>query len=69
MYTLVLFYIAYKQELEPSRPFPKLLAIKAVVFFSFWQACLITLLGMTGAVQDINSNCTPGQCKPNSLTR
>ena len=49
-----MFYYAYKHDLESCRPLPKLLVIKAVVFFSFWQACTVTLLGMTGTIKDVH---------------
>ncbi|XP_064481700.1 transmembrane protein 184C-like [Ornithodoros turicata] len=44
MYSLVLFYKAYRQELSPMSPVPKFLCIKAVVFFSFFQSVIIALL-------------------------
>jgi CRISPR/Cas system CMR subunit Cmr6 (Cas7 group RAMP superfamily) len=34
----VLFYMAAQEELEPYHPVPKFLAIKAVIFFTFWCA-------------------------------
>ena len=35
---LILFYIATKEELDPYQPIPKFLAVKIVIFFSFWCA-------------------------------
>lgn len=44
MYFLVMFYQNYKRELYPMRPLGKFLCIKAVIFFSFFQGVLLTLL-------------------------
>lgn len=37
MYCLVQFYIQLKEDLGPYSPFLKILAIKLVIFLSFWQ--------------------------------
>ncbi|CAG5135698.1 unnamed protein product [Candidula unifasciata] len=50
MYCLVLFYKAFKTELQPLNPVPKFLCVKAVVFLSFWQAVLIAALAKLGAI-------------------
>lgn len=37
MYCLIQFYIQLRQDLTEHRPFLKILAIKLVIFLSFWQ--------------------------------
>lgn len=44
MYSLVMFYRAYRTYLAPMSPIGKFLCIKAVVFFSFFQSVLINIL-------------------------
>lgn len=40
----MLFWHAFESDLRDAHPVPKLLVIKAVVFFSFWQSVLIAIL-------------------------
>lgn len=44
MYCLVLFYSASAYDLRALDPLPKFACVKMVLFFSFWQACLISIL-------------------------
>lgn len=37
MYCLIQFYIQLKTDLAEHKPFLKILCIKLVIFFSFWQ--------------------------------
>jgi len=41
MYSLVTFYENMKDYLKPHRPLTKFLAIKFVIFFSFWQSVVV----------------------------
>ncbi|KAI8806518.1 organic solute transporter Ostalpha-domain-containing protein [Cladochytrium replicatum] len=51
MYVLLLCYVAWYKDLKPFRPFPKFFAIKAIVFFSFWQGLIISFLVASGVVR------------------
>jgi hypothetical protein len=44
MYCVVQFYVQLRLDLAPHRPFIKVLAIKLVIFLSFWQSFLISIL-------------------------
>jgi hypothetical protein len=44
MYGVVQFYVQLKTELAPHRPGLKVLCIKLVIFFCFWQSWIISLL-------------------------
>lgn len=44
MYCLIQFYIQLRFDLAPHRPFLKVLAIKLVIFLSFWQSFAISIL-------------------------
>jgi Organic solute transporter Ostalpha len=44
LYCLIFFYYATKTELSPIRPVGKFLSVKALVFFTWWQAVFVTSL-------------------------
>jgi hypothetical protein len=37
LYALALFYVAYKDLLQPFNPVPKFIIIKSVVFLTYWR--------------------------------
>ncbi|KAG0555895.1 hypothetical protein M758_11G009400 [Ceratodon purpureus] len=51
MYSLVLFYHLFHAELAPHKPLAKILCIKGVVFFSFWQGVVLQLLATAGIIR------------------
>ncbi|PBP18011.1 hypothetical protein BUE80_DR011166 [Diplocarpon rosae] len=44
MYCLIQFYVQLRVDLAPHRPFLKVVAIKLVIFLSFWQSFMISIL-------------------------
>lgn len=44
LYVLFLFYHSMHKELEPIHPFGKFLCIKAIIFFSWWQAIALSFV-------------------------
>ncbi|KIY70667.1 DUF300-domain-containing protein [Cylindrobasidium torrendii FP15055 ss-10] len=50
LYCLAMFWIVVNDDLKPFRPFPKFLCVKGILFFSFWQAFLISILVATGTI-------------------
>ncbi|KAL5531241.1 hypothetical protein ACEPAG_4118 [Sanghuangporus baumii] len=52
MYCLIQIYVPISKHLAPHRPLLKLFAIKAVVFLTFWQATLLSVLSSLGVVTD-----------------
>lgn len=50
LYVLVHFYHTFKEALRPIRPLPKFLCVKLVIFFSFWQMCVVYALNHFGVI-------------------
>ncbi|KAK5128024.1 hypothetical protein LTR85_005141 [Meristemomyces frigidus] len=55
MFCLIQFYLQLRIDLADHKPFLKVLCIKLVIFFSFWQTILISLLSSgSGPLQPTN---------------
>ncbi|CAI8051357.1 Transmembrane protein 184B [Geodia barretti] len=54
LYGLYLFYSATKPLLSPFRPFLKFISVKAIIFLSFWQGFLLTVLYWSPILNDPN---------------
>ncbi|OQR86496.1 hypothetical protein ACHHYP_10496 [Achlya hypogyna] len=52
LYCLLLFYHGCHEELLPMKPFPKFIAIKAIIFFTFWQSCMISMFSRFGVISE-----------------
>lgn len=52
LYCLVLFFLGTKDELAPVKPLPKFLAIKAIIFFTYWQSIIINGLTYGGVFEN-----------------
>uniref|UniRef100_A0A7S4PJ80 Transmembrane protein 184C n=1 Tax=Guillardia theta TaxID=55529 RepID=A0A7S4PJ80_GUITH len=55
LYCLILFYKGLRHELAPMKPLGKFLAVKAIVFFSFWQSLAIAILVQLDVIAEIPS--------------
>jgi len=51
LYSLVLFYHVFANELAPHNPLSKFLCIKGIVFFSFWQSIMLSGLVTMGIIK------------------
>lgn len=59
MYCLIQFYYQIKEDIAEHSPLLKVLAIKLVIFLSFWQTILISFLTSSGAIGPSKTIQTP----------
>ncbi|KAL8283520.1 hypothetical protein RQP46_005623 [Phenoliferia psychrophenolica] len=52
MYCVLQLYMSFKKELRPYQPMLKFLAVKSVVFLTFWQESALGLLRTVGVIKD-----------------
>ncbi|PCH37147.1 DUF300-domain-containing protein [Wolfiporia cocos MD-104 SS10] len=50
LYCLAIFWMCVSEDLKPFRPMPKFLCVKGILFFSFWQSILVSVLVAAGAI-------------------
>lgn len=53
LWSLALFYWSTKEILSPYYPLLKFITVKSVIFLSFWQGAIISLLEVLGYISDI----------------
>ncbi|GJJ77866.1 organic solute transporter subunit alpha [Entomortierella parvispora] len=51
LYCMVLFYQTIKLEIQDHSPLLKFMCVKMVVFFCYWQTCLLGMLGSAGLLK------------------
>ena len=59
LYSLGLFWVCMHNDLKPFRPVPKFLCIKLIIFASYWQGFLLSILVWLGAIPDDVQGYTP----------
>lgn len=59
LYSLGLFWIIMAKDLKPFRPMPKFLCIKLIIFASYWQGFILSILVYFGVIPDDVEGYTP----------
>ncbi|KAK3906879.1 organic solute transporter Ostalpha-domain-containing protein [Staphylotrichum tortipilum] len=59
LYSLGLFWVCMHNDLKPFRPVPKFLCVKLIIFASYWQGFLLSILVWLGAIPDQVEGYTP----------
>lgn len=52
LYALAMFWVCMSADLKPFRPMPKFLCIKGIIFASYWQGFMLSILVSIGLVPD-----------------
>ncbi|TVY38761.1 Transmembrane protein-like protein [Lachnellula occidentalis] len=52
LYALGMFWVIMSKDLQPFRPVPKFLCVKLIIFASYWQGFLLSILVWLGAIPD-----------------
>lgn len=50
LYSLAMFWVCMHEDLKPFRPMPKFLCIKLIIFASYWQGFLLSIIQWLGAI-------------------
>lgn len=50
LYCLAMFWVCINSDIKPFRPVPKFLCVKGILFFSFWQSIVISILVAAGVI-------------------
>jgi Organic solute transporter Ostalpha len=59
LYSLGMFWVIMSKDLQPFRPVPKFLCIKLIIFASYWQGFLLSIMVWLGAIPDNVEGYTP----------
>jgi hypothetical protein len=59
LYSLGMFWVCMSKDLQPFRPVPKFLCIKLIIFASYWQGFMLSILVFLGAIPDDVEGYTP----------
>ena len=59
MYCIIQFYLQVRKDIAQHKPLLKVLAIKLVIFLSFWQTIIISLLTSSGFIKPSKKFQTP----------
>ncbi|KAJ3771738.1 DUF300 domain-containing protein [Lentinula raphanica] len=59
LYCLAMFWICVNDDLKPFRPMPKFLCVKGILFFSFWQSIVVSIIVAAGIIKRLGPYTDP----------